>query len=138
MFNMQISGHCTSNFNFKIIYKLASCVLMLFSSLTTKSTRSTENKSGYSLVYITACVLFGSMAMLVKEHGITVFGICIVYDCLVIHKMSFWRWRLVLTFLCLIWKCVCWNHKEKRSFPPSSVNVKWDKFIFLFAQVFEK
>ena len=81
----------TSNFNFKIISKLAPCALMLFSSLTTKSTRSTESKSGYSLVYIAACVLFGSMAMLVKEHGITVFGVCIVYDCLVINKVSFWR-----------------------------------------------
>ena len=35
--------------------------------------------------------MFGLMAMLVKEHGITVFGVCVIYDCLVIHKKLIWR-----------------------------------------------
>ena len=42
-------------------------------------------------MYIAVCVVFGSMAMLVKEHGITVFGICVIYDCLVVNKELFWR-----------------------------------------------
>lgn len=53
--------------------------------------RSTGNKGSYSIMYTVLCVILGSMAMLVKEHGITVFGVCIVYDVLVINKKLIWR-----------------------------------------------
>ncbi|XP_068742906.1 protein O-mannosyl-transferase TMTC1-like [Montipora capricornis] len=65
------------------------CLLILLSFLA--FVRSTESEVCYSLMYIAVCVVFGSMAMLVKEHGITVFGICIIYDCLVVNKELFWR-----------------------------------------------
>ena len=55
-------------------------------------------------MYIFLCVMFGSMAMLVKEHGITVFGVCVIYDCLVIHKRFIWRLESKIPFLCsLVW-----------------------------------
>jgi len=53
--------------------------------------RSTRNRSHCCNMYTFLCVMFGSMAMLVKEHGITVFGVCVIYDCLVIHKRFIWR-----------------------------------------------
>lgn len=49
-------------------------------------------------MYTILCVMFGSMAMLVKEHGITVFGVCVIYDCLVIHKKLIWRLESKIPF----------------------------------------
>ena len=49
-------------------------------------------------MYTILCVMFGSMAMLVKEHGITVFGVCIIYDGLVIHKKLIWRLESKIPF----------------------------------------
>jgi len=65
------------------------CFLILLSFLA--FVRSTENKGHNNiLLYIIPCVMFGSMAMLVKEHGITVFGVCMIYDCLVVNKTLIW------------------------------------------------
>ncbi|KAJ7390333.1 transmembrane and TPR repeat-containing protein 1-like [Desmophyllum pertusum] len=68
---------------------VVACMLFLLSFLA--FIRSTGNKGSYSIMYTVLCVILGSMAMLVKEHGITVFGVCIVYDVLVINKKLIWR-----------------------------------------------
>ncbi|KAL9982715.1 hypothetical protein ACROYT_G004793 [Oculina patagonica] len=65
------------------------CMLFLLSFMT--FVRSTGKKGCSCILYIVLCVILGSMAMLVKEHGITVFGVCVVYDCLVINKQLIWR-----------------------------------------------
>jgi len=68
---------------------VVACFLFLLSFLA--FVRSTGNKGCTFFLYTVLSVIFGSMAMLVKEHGITVFGVCIVYDCLVINKRFLWR-----------------------------------------------
>ncbi|CAH3117107.1 unnamed protein product [Porites lobata] len=65
------------------------CLLFLLSFLS--FVRSTRERTYWCNMYTILCVMFGSMAMLVKEHGITVFGVCVIYDCLLIHKKLIWR-----------------------------------------------
>ena len=65
----------------------------LINCLFTFLNRSADNKVHCfkKCIYTSVCLMFGSMAMLVKEHGLTVFGVCIIYDCLVINKKFIWR-----------------------------------------------
>ena len=36
-------------------------------------------------VQLFLCLLCGAVAMLCKEHGATVFGVCVIYDVFVVH-----------------------------------------------------
>ena len=38
------------------------------------------------------CIVFGSAAMLAKENGVTVFGVCIFYDIMVIQQCHLVRY----------------------------------------------
>ena len=39
-----------------------------------------------SLLQLLFCTILGSAAMLFKEHGLTIFGICLAYDVLIISR----------------------------------------------------
>ena len=38
------------------------------------------------------CVLFGGVAMLFKENGATVFGVCLAYDLFIHSHKLLWRY----------------------------------------------
>lgn len=88
---MALKGTCISQSPFVKNSWICRCPLAIFKFschdlIFHCNCRSTGNKGCPSFLYTVFSVIFGSMAMLVKEHGITVFGVCIVYDCLVINK----------------------------------------------------
>ncbi|XP_022794710.1 transmembrane and TPR repeat-containing protein 1-like isoform X1 [Stylophora pistillata] len=65
------------------------CLLFLLAFLA--FVRSEQSKGCSQIMCTITCVVLGAMAMLVKEHGITVFGVCFVYDCMVVNKNLTWR-----------------------------------------------
>ncbi|XP_054708383.1 protein O-mannosyl-transferase TMTC4-like [Uloborus diversus] len=63
-------------------------IFFIFSFLSYIRATDVENKNT-TFLWLWSCVLFASMAMLCKEHGITVLGICCIYDMIVIYKFDF-------------------------------------------------
>jgi hypothetical protein len=48
---------------------------------------STVTSSLVQWLSMLGCIALGGIAMLVKEQGITVFGVCVLYDVFVVNKV---------------------------------------------------
>ncbi|XP_032222074.1 protein O-mannosyl-transferase TMTC1 [Nematostella vectensis] len=62
------------------------CFLFLLSLLSYIRSLKNEN-SVFTSVYIWCCVALGAMAMLIKEQGITIFGVCVLYHAFIENRL---------------------------------------------------
>lgn len=55
----------------------------------------------YSYMWLSLAILFGGVAMLCKEQGVTVLGVCLVYDIIVVNNFD------LKEFLALFGRLLC-------------------------------